>query len=420
VVTREAPVLRGLGEGRVSTTRLAVRAGAVALAAVTGLTGLTGCAGSSGGGVDELKRAESAVSAKQQALTDAQAELTAKGSAFCTSSAGYITALDRYGDVLHRTATTVGDVRTAGADLTKPREETAASAAAVVTAHEGVVTAQQELVTAEAALAAVKATASGTAPAPAKSPSPSASPAATPAVPDASIARVKQAEADFTAAQNGITDATPLRQAAEQFNAAAVALQMSWLRLFSDAGCLTGEQQKQAAAAVHDYTAALQTSLATAGYYKGEVDGVYGPATVEAVKSLQQANGLPVTGTVDKATDAALQSAVLAKGGAQAQQALASTAAVQQTLKLAGYWTGPVDGKWTPALTEALKDFQTALGVKPTGTVDAATISALEKAIADAGKSSPSPAPTPPPAATATAKPTTTPAGGPSASAKAS
>ena len=52
---------------------------------------------------------------------------------------------------------------------------------------------------------------------------------------------------------------------------------------------------------------------------------------------------------------------------------MASTAAVQQTLKLAGYWDGPVDGEWTPALTEALKEFQTALGVKPSGEVDAAT-----------------------------------------------
>jgi hypothetical protein len=39
---------------------------------------------------------------------------------------------------------------------------------------------------------------------------------------------------------------------------------------------------------------------------------------------------------------------------------------------------------WTPALTEALKDFQTELGVKPTGTVDAATLAALEKANEDA------------------------------------
>jgi hypothetical protein len=50
------------------------------------------------------------------------------------------------------------------------------------------------------------------------------------------------AEADFTAAQGGITDQTPPKQASQQFNAAAVALEMAWLGLFADAGCLTDEQ----------------------------------------------------------------------------------------------------------------------------------------------------------------------------------
>jgi peptidoglycan hydrolase-like protein with peptidoglycan-binding domain len=203
------------------------------------------------------------------------------------------------------------------------------------------------------------------------------------------VNRVKQADADFTTAQQGITDQTPLKQASQQFNAAAVALEMSWLRLFAEAGCLTDEQQKQAETAVRTYTSTLQKSLADAGYYQGPIDGVYGPATVDAVSALQRAHGLPVTGTVDKATDAALQADLQAKGGAAAQQATASTAAVQQTLKLAGYWTGPVDGTWTPALTEALKNFQVALGVPPTGTVDAATIAALQKAIADAKQPAP-------------------------------
>ena len=179
------------------------------------------------------------------------------------------------------------------------------------------------------------------------------------------------------------------RKASQQFNAAAVALEMSWLRLFADAGCLTDEQAVQAEAAVRDYTTTLQQSLLDAGYYDGEVDGVYGPATVDAIEALQQAHGLPSTGTVDKATAAALQSDLAAKGGAIAQEAVASTAAVQQTLKLAGFWDGPVDGEWTPELTKALKDFQTELGVKPTGTVDAATVAALEKAIAK-GRSQPS------------------------------
>jgi peptidoglycan hydrolase-like protein with peptidoglycan-binding domain len=50
-------------------------------------------------------------------------------------------------------------------------------------------------------------------------------------------------------------------------------------------------------------------------------------------------------------------------------------------LKLTGYWTGPIDGKWTPELTDALKQFQTALGVPPSGSVDAVTLAAFEQAL---------------------------------------
>lgn len=153
----------------------------------------------------------------------------------------------------------------------------------------------------------------------------------------------------------------------------------------------------KAEAAVHDYTVALQKSLADAGYYTGKIDGVYGPSTVDAVEALQKAHQLPVTGTVDNATDAAMKADLQHKGGAAAQEKAASAAAVQQTLKLAGFWDGPVDGTWTPALTDALKSFQTELGVTPTGSVDAATITALEDAIANvksAKASSSAPAPT--------------------------
>ena len=138
------------------------------------------------------------------------------------------------------------------------------------------------------------------------------------------------------------------------------------------------------------YTKALQQALADAGYYDAKVDGVYGPKTVAAVEALQEANGLPQTGTLDKATEKALRSELATKGGAAAQEETASTAAVQQTLKLAGYWDGPVDGQWSDELTEALEALQKDLGVKVTGTVDAATIAALDKAVADLG-ASPSP-----------------------------
>ena len=125
------------------------------------------------------------------------------------------------------------------------------------------------------------------------------------------------------------------------------------------------------------------------------------PGTDVSVEDLQEANGLPVTGTVDKATAAALQAELVALGGAAAQESLASTAAVQQTLKLVGVWDGPVDGVWTDALTAAVQAFQTELGVEPTGAVDAATIAAFERAIAEltAPDAAPNPSATPSPSA---------------------
>ena len=341
------------------------------------LGALVGC-GSSGDAPSDLEAAQAKVEAKEKALADAEADFAEKSEAFCGSSETYIMALDRYADVITQTAPTVGDVNDAGADLEDPRDEAESGAEAAVEAHQSVFDAEQDLADAKAALAKVKNPGSPGSSSPSESSSPK------PLVPAASVSRVEQAETELSAVQKGISEDTPLAEASQQFNAAVVALEMSWLRLFSDAGCLADEQQKEAEAAVRDYTEALQQSLLDAGYYDGEVDGVYGPATVDAVESLQKAHELPVTGTVDKATAEALEGDMAAEGGATAQEALVATTAVQQTLKLAGFWDGPVDGEWTPELTEALEAFQTELGVKPTGTVDAATIAALEEAIAEA------------------------------------
>ena len=362
--------------------------------AVVGALSMLALAGCGGGGDSStsVQVAQARVSAKEKAVTDAKADLADQSAQFCDASTTYIVALDRYGDVLNETAPTVGDVNDAGTDLEQPRGDAMAKAESAVEAQQAVTDAKQELAAAQAALDAAQnpGSASTSAPAGTKSPPPLA--------PAATVNRVKQAESEFSDVQRGLTDRTPLSQASQQFNAAAVALEMSWLRLFADAGCLTDEQQVQAEAAVRDYTTTLQQSLRDAGYYDGAVDGVYGPATVAAVEALQKAHGLPVSGTVDKATAAALQADLAAKGGALAQEAVASTAAVQQTLKIAGFWDGPVDGQWTPELTRALTDLQTELGVKPTGSVDAATIAALEKAIAEVRSASDTASPTSTPA----------------------
>ena len=359
---------------------------ATAMVSVAVVVALTGCAE----GADSVERAKAQVTAKEKAVASAQAELDAASREFCGASRVYIDALDRYGDVLSDTAPTVGDVRVAGADLADPRDEAFDGAEAAVDAQQSLEAAQQDLVEAQAALAVAEAGPTGT-PSVAE---PTAPPTSTPLAPASTVDRVKQADAEFEDAQAAVTEQTPLADASELFNSAVVALEMAWLKLFAEAGCLTDDQQVQAEAAVGAYVYALQQHLATTGYYGGSVDGVSGPMTVQAIEDLQAANGLPVTGTVDKATAAALLAELVALGGAAAQESLASTAAVQQTLKLVGFWDGPVDGVWTDALTEAVQAFQTELGVEPTGAIDAATLAAFERAIAELTAPDAAPSPT--------------------------
>jgi peptidoglycan hydrolase-like protein with peptidoglycan-binding domain len=353
------------------------------------MVGLTGCGSGDGDGDATLERAQARVTAAEKDVSEAQTAFTAASEEFCGASKTYIVAIDRYGDLLNATATTVGDVKDAGSDLTRPAAEATAGAQAAVAANQELFAAEQDLADAKADLEAV--TTSST-------PSPSASatttPSAKPLAPAGSVDKITAAEAALATAQEGITDSTPLAQAAQQFNSAAVALELTWLQLFADTGCLT-EQEAAAEEAVRAYTTTLQEALSAVGRYDGEIDGIYGPKTVAGVEELQKANGLTVTGAVDKATAAALEAELLSKGGAAAQQSLTTTASVQQTLKLAGFWDGPVDGKWTPELTEALEDFQRELGVEPTGSVDSATVKAFEKAIAEATAPDPTPSSSP-------------------------
>ena len=357
------------------------------LGAVVVSIAVSGCSSD----ITTVDQAKAQVQAKEQAVKQAEADFATASATFCDSSKDYVLALDRYGDILHQTAPTVGDVQEAGADLAEPRDGAYDGAQAALDAQQAVLTAQQELADAQTTLARLEAGVSG-------SPSAVASPNPTlvPLAPEASVDRVKQAEKDFANTQAAITPQTPLKEASEQFHSAAVGLELAWLHLFVDTGCATDEQLQQADAALTNFTMAVQQDLKDAGYYKGEVDGIYGPQTTQAVEDLQKANDLPVTGTVDQATILALQAELVKAGHDEADQELATTAAIQQTLKLLGFWDGPVNGVWTDELTQAVKEFQTALGVEPTGEVDAATIAAFEAAL-EALKSLASPSPSPSP-----------------------
>jgi predicted lipoprotein with Yx(FWY)xxD motif len=355
---------------------------------------------------DPVAAAQQRVTDAEDGVTQSQEALTTAHGVFCAATTGYIETLDRYGRVFTDSAATVGDIKTLGTDLVAPKDDAVTAANGVSTAKDDLAAAEQELVDAQAALAAAIATASSV-------PNSTATPATTTTttlVPPATIARVQQAEDDLARVSAGITDETPLVEAAADYNSAALALQMAWMRLLVDAQCLTDEQLANAAEQIAAYTTALQTDLTTAGYDPGPIDGVYGPATVAAVEQLQTDSELPVTGFVDEATARALQDKLSAAGLEQARQ----TVMLQTILTLVGFWEGPVDGIWTDELTQALKDFQTHLGVEPTGVVDAPTIEAFQQALAalEAGSTptttgappaTAAPTPTAPPTATTAA-----------------
>ena len=93
------------------TRRVHWRQAAALTAAAAMMLALSGC--SSDPEDAAVTAAEVNVSAKEKALADAQAAVAETDAAFCGASADYITALDRYGDILNETAPTVGDVKTA-------------------------------------------------------------------------------------------------------------------------------------------------------------------------------------------------------------------------------------------------------------------------------------------------------------------
>lgn len=57
---------------------------------------------------------------------------------------------------------------------------------------------------------------------------------------------------------------------------------------------------------VDSVLAKVQSKLAALGYYKGGIDGTFGPQTSAAVQQYQADNGIPVTGRLDNQTMAAL------------------------------------------------------------------------------------------------------------------
>jgi peptidoglycan hydrolase-like protein with peptidoglycan-binding domain len=133
----------------------------------------------------------------------------------------------------------------------------------------------------------------------------------------------------------------------------------------------------------------LQQLLYRRGYEPGPIDGLYGPLTQSAVERFQRAQGLVVDGVVGPQTRGRLISPPLEQSHARGSPVVRRgagygtlgrserVAELQRMLRGLGYEPGPVDGLFGPRTRAAVHSFQASHGVRPSGSVDGATLSRL-------------------------------------------
>ena len=136
----------------------------------------------------------------------------------------------------------------------------------------------------------------------------------------------------------------------------------------------------------------LQTALSELGYYKMDVDGVYGKGTLAAVRAYQRANGLSADGIAGPKTLGKLYAEADASAADSPGSSPGSAAKLQQgssgdgvkelqtALWYLGYYTGSVTGRFDSATAAAVMDFQKAAGLKRDGIAGQNTLTALDTA----------------------------------------
>jgi peptidoglycan hydrolase-like protein with peptidoglycan-binding domain len=339
--------------------------------------GACGSSGSDSSARTPVEKAQAKVDRAKTDLDEAKTTFSSSSKAFCGDAKDLIVVVDRYGQAVERNRVTVGEVKSAAGDVSSVRKAVGDSATQATEDDAAVVEAEAALADANLELAGAQAAAKGQT----TTTVAASSTTTTPLVPKQTVDQVTSAEEALRSAVEGITPDTTLVAAGIHVSSAAHAVEVAWLRLFVDAGCVTDADQAKAVEAVTAYTGAVQQALTTAGYYHGPIDGVYGAETVAAVEGLQKAAQLPATGLVDPATARALDAAVTQKAGSAVAGASARTAGIQGGLKVLGYWDGPIDGKPSAALSQAVAQLQSDLGLDPTGVVDPVTLDAIAQTV---------------------------------------
>ena len=122
----------------------------------------------------------------------------------------------------------------------------------------------------------------------------------------------------------------------------------------------------------------LQRQLVRMGFSPGPVDGRYGPLTMQAVKSFQQAHGLVVDGIVGPETHKALAGGSLVSGAGYLQPGGSpAVRSLQRRLSRAGFSPGAADGRYGPLTAQAVRRFQHEHRLAADGIAGALTLHAL-------------------------------------------
>lgn len=128
----------------------------------------------------------------------------------------------------------------------------------------------------------------------------------------------------------------------------------------------------------------LQRRLARVSEPDLEVDGVFGPRTLEAVRRFQREHGLAADGLVGPETWRRLVEAGWSLGDRLLYQRRVmlrgeDVRELQQRLSLLGFGAGPEDGIFGPLVREAVEEFQRNAGLEVDGVAGPSTIAALRR-----------------------------------------
>lgn len=151
-----------------------------------------------------------------------------------------------------------------------------------------------------------------------------------------------------------------------------------------------------------------QTMLKSTGAFDGEIDGKYSKSLRAAIRDYQSANGLKRKGSLNRATlekmgfelseaqsaipvnpnDIASEGSSGRKRGPVFRATKDQIVEVQSMLRSKGLYSGEDTGKLNPDTRNAIKEWQSANGVKVTGTLNKITLEAMGVELTEKQKAS--------------------------------